>query len=201
MFKQPKRSISLLLTLFFIFTPLSLTAGDHRDAPATTDDPSADLADLFAWHEGNVLNTILTFAADSSPGEAPSWDPNVLYGVHLDLNNNNIADLDIWVRFGQNDLGDWGIQITGLPGATQWVTVGPIDRSIDAGNGLLVWAGLADDPFFFDEEGFQNTIDSGVFMISEHDSRAGKNAMAIVMQMDLSLLSEEFRIWATTGRL
>ena len=201
MFNQPKRYITILSVLCVALTPLTLSAGDYRDAPETMEDPAADLADLYAWHEGSVLNTILTFAANASPGEAPDWDPNVLYGVHLDLDNDNIADLDVWIRFGQNDLGEWGLQVTGLPGANQWVTVGPVGRSIDAGNGLLVWAGLADDPFFFDEEGFQNTIDSGVFMISEHDSRAGKNALAVVMQMELALLSETFRIWATTGRL
>lgn len=188
----------------------SAQAADHSDPPnrvgAAVD--AADIADLYAWHsdDGQNLSVVLTFAGPVAPAadQAGMYDPDVLYGVHIDNSGSNDANFDIWVRFAQNDLGDWGVQVTNLPGEAAPV-VGPVDTTIDAPNGAKVYTGLHDDPFFFDLEGFEMTLMNGSLEFDNtRDSFAGQNVTAIVLEMPLSALSpndESLSIWTTSSRI
>lgn len=219
-------------------------AADHRDAPGTQADPFADLNDLYAWHtEDGTIVVVVTFngllAPDTAPEDIYNPDelPNVLYTVHIDNDSAPLAspgdwdsqdgdtydsEIDIHVKFGQNGLGEWGVQVENLPGADAAV-VGPVDTAIDGGNGTSVQAGLFDDPFFFDLDGFLLTLsnldddtpateaDIGFASLQPktlgmpHDSFAGTNTMAIVLEFpaDAALggnADNYIQVWATSGR-
>lgn len=127
----------------------------------------------------------------------------MLYGIHIDNSGNNVANFDIWVRFGQNDLENWGVQVQGLPGATGPV-VGPVETIIEEGN-LKVWAGLRDDPFFFDLEGFLTTATTGTISFDPtRDFFAGQNITAVVLEIPLGAAQgggSDLQVWSTTGTL
>ncbi len=201
-----KNKFFFLIALISIFACLLyVIAADHSEAPGPKADPAADIADLYAWHEGNKLTAILTYAGLQSTitDQTATYDPDVLYTVHIDNNADNEVDINIYARFGQNNQGKWGIQVQNLPGSSGDIT-GEVETTIDAGNGNKVFAGLFDDPFFFDLEGFNDTLATGTLMFDNaRDSVAGFNVSAIVLEMDLAIASggsDDLSLWASTGR-
>lgn len=179
-------------------------AADHAEAPGTQADLAADIADLYTWHDGAEINAVLTFAGLQPAGTGATYDANVLYGIHIDNDGDQVADHDIWFRFGQNGAGAWGVQVSNLPGGDA-VVEGAVETTLDAGNGLQVWAGNADDPFFFDLQGFNDTLaTSTVSFDASRDSLAGTNVTGIVVTMDAATAhggSGTLDVWATSARL
>ena len=187
--------------------PDSARAADHAEAPGAQADFAADIADLYAWHNGSgQIAVVLTFAGGTDPGVPATYDSDVLYGIHVDTTADGVPEHDIWFRFGQNSAGDWGVQAEGIPGGDAVVS-GPVGTTIDADTGgtLKLWAGLADDPFFFDSQGLQDTLATGTISFdASRDTFAGKNVTAIVFTMDQATVlgsDPTLKVWATTGRL
>jgi hypothetical protein len=181
-------------------------AADHREAPAATADVVADIDDVYSWHTADgKLVAIVTFGGPgAASANAPNaLDANVLYGIHLDNDGDFIADQDVWVRFGQNAAGAWGVQFENIPGSTGTVS-GAVGAAVDAGNGLQAIAGVYDDPFFFDFTGLTDTLNTGaVSFDATRDSFAGRNVNAIVVQMDTAAATGSnpvVRLWATSSR-
>jgi hypothetical protein len=179
-------------------------AADHNEAGGTQADEISDIDDVYAWVEGTKAVAVLTFAGPGADPAAPpsAYDADVIYMIHIDNNGDLAPDFDILVRFGEDSLGDWGVQFENIPGSTGTVS-GAVDTTIDAGNGLSAIAGVFDDPFFFDFTGLTDTLNSAtVSFDSARDSFAGKNVNAIVVEMDLVTAAngDAMNIWATTGR-
>jgi hypothetical protein len=183
-------------------------AADHAEAPGTMADPAADIADLYAWHTADSIVVALTYNGLIAGGGSPVYDEDVLYMVHIDNDGDleNGSEIDIEVRFGQNNAGAWGVQMKNVPGSTGDIE-GAVDTVLDAGL-VSGYAGLRDDPFFFDLNGFNSTIDmandDGSVDFTMTDFFAGMNAMAIVMEFPtastVGTAVDDLQIWATTGR-
>lgn len=190
--------IPLLLLL-----PSAALAADHAEAPGSAADPAADIADLYAWHSGDKLVTVLTFNPFGSAG-ADTYDADVLYTIHIDADGDLSPDTEIHARFGQNGAGEWGLQVMNLPGADETTTVGAANGTIDAGGGAMIYSGVKDDPFFFDQTGFQDTLATGTLSFTATDAVAGLNVNAIVLEFpfaDVVSAEGSARVWATTSRL
>lgn len=219
------------LALALVTGPALATAADHDDSPQTEDRPERDIADLYAWQTGDAgdqkVVVVLTYAAGIAAGGAARFDRDVLYTIHIDNTydvdldndaNDNIADVEILVRFGQNADGDWGVRFENVPGADADF-VGPVDTELDAGGGTFAWAGLVDDPFFFDADGFDATVVAlqdaadaddlrfaSIVDGAPVDSYASTNAMGIVIEMDATDVADGnedgvIHIWATTAEI
>jgi hypothetical protein len=177
-------------------------AADHAEAPGTQADPAADIADFYAWSDGGTVTAILTYNPLMIAGDPAVYDADVLYSIHFDVDGDAVSDHDIHVRFGQNAEGHWGVQAMGVPGAGAPVQ-GPVE-SVVAGPGSMLYAGLRDDPFFFDMDGFNDTVASGTLSFTGADAIAGYNVMVIAVTFDApSLLGSDsdFQTWATTSRI
>jgi hypothetical protein len=179
-------------------------AADHADSPATKKDHAADITDLYAWHDAAKINVVLNVAGLSEAGVPADYDAGVLYQIHIDNTGDLEPDYEVLVRFGQNAAGEWGVKVEDLPGIADPI-VGPVDTVIDAGIGLRVYAGLRDDPFFFDLDGFNAAFDDGVLMFDDtRDSYAGTNVLAIALEMSRDALTSDkgaLTVWASTGRI
>jgi hypothetical protein len=168
-------------------------------------DLAGDITDVYAWHtdDGKVV-AVVNFAGLQEAGMPATYDADMLYGIHIDNDGDAVPDIDIWARFGQNGNGDWGLQVSNLPGGDA-VVEGPVEETIDAGGELRVYAGLREDPFFFDLDGFNATKMSGTVMFNNmNDSFAGLNVTSIVVEFDAAAAaggSTGFQLWATSGRL
>ncbi|MEZ4240137.1 MAG: DUF4331 family protein [Myxococcota bacterium] len=181
-------------------------AADHNEASGAVADHVADIDDVYAWHTADgKLVAIVTFGGPGGEAVAPpaDFDADLLYAIQLDNDGDFVADQTVWVRFGQDATGAWGVQFEGIPGGSGTVS-GPVGAAIDAGNGLQAMAGVFDDPFFFDVTGLTDTLATAtVSFQSTRDGFAGRNVNAIVVQMDTAAAtasSNVVRLWATSSR-
>lgn len=210
--------------------PQEVTAADHADAPLTAEDTAGDIADVYGWYtERGTTVLVMTFAGLRAPGDDPVYDPDTLYTIHIDNtadeaekaqytdnDNDNESDIRINVRFGQNNVEEWGVQFSGVPGADDETFDGPVQTALPNGTATVI-AGNFDDPFFFDFEGFVATRDNlldpaeagdigfaSIVAGAPVDFFAGTNVMAIVVEIDTALTFDEnadnlIQVWATTG--
>jgi len=194
-----------------------VNAADHADAPLTTKDAAADIADVYAWHtERGTIVLAMTYDGLRASGDAPNYDSGVLYTIHVDNtadpaerpfyddnNNDNESDIQIKVRFGQNNLEEWGVQFNDVPGAEAPTFDGPVQTTIMNGT-ATVTAGDFDDPFFFDLDGFRATLMTGELMFdATNDTFTGTNITAVVLEMSIDAVAagaSEVSVWVSTGR-
>ena len=217
-------SSPFIALLVGIFAAVGLTVGGASPASAAdhTDPPEefgglgdampgpADIGDLYAWHTTDSIVVVVTFNGLKAGGTTSGgYAADVVYGVHLDNDADQMADHDIWVRFAENGAGEWGVKVEGLPGETQPV-MGPVAQEL-SGDGATVLADVFDDPFFFDITGFLNTVQNGSLTDSnddlyftQTDSLAGTNTNAVVLEFPQSSAldgSDTVQVWATASRM
>jgi len=177
------------------------SASDHQEAPGATALLAADIGDYYAWHEADMLNMVLTFGTFATPDLPATFDANILYTMHFDTSADGISDLDISARFAQNSDGEWGLQVSGASDAP---LEGPVETVL-SNSDLSAWAGLADDPFFFDQTGFNQTVATGTISFDPtRDDVAGLNVTAVVLQIPIATIVSEggtFQTWSTTSTL
>ncbi|WP_379923296.1 DUF4331 family protein [Erythrobacter sp. R86502] len=192
-------------------TGAGLTAADHLDPPGrtnpaddTTPDKAADIADVFAWHTATDINLVLTFAGPQATNLPATYDPNVLYTINVsNAAPRTTPNIPIEIRFGQGSGSNtFGLQVKGLPGVT-----GAIEGAVETDlvkDGVRVRAGLFDDPFFFDLQGFRDTVATGTLSFNnQRDFFAGQNLTAVVISIPRSRIENGANlvdVWATTAR-
>lgn len=195
----------------FYVTGSGLTAADHLDPPGrtnpasdTTPDKAADIADVFAWHTATDVNLVLTFAGPQAANLPATYDPDVLYTINVsNAGSRTSPEFPIEVRFGRGSGSNtFGVQVKGLPGVT-----GAIEGAVETDlvkDGVRVRAGLFDDPFFFDLQGFRDTVATGRLSFNnQRDFFAGQNDTAIVISIPRDRIENGTNlvdVWATTAR-
>lgn len=99
------------------------------------------------------------------------------------------------------------VRLDNVPGAggAMTGTVADGNRLFQSASGLNAFVGPTDDPFFFDAQGFGETLASGnVAFDNSRDAFANRNLSAIAFEIDTAALSSTqtvFRVWATTARI
>jgi hypothetical protein len=261
-----------LATALLMLGPSSLFASSHREAPITALDRSADVTDWYAfvsYDNPNNVTLILNVDPLLEPANGPNYfpfDPNVVYQMLVDNNQDGIPDVIFQFRFSTQIrdprlftgfVGDLaGVPaITSLSGAgseglslrqTYTVTmikngkstvlnggqtlyavpsnVGPktmpnyqslFNQGINSlGNGITVWAGTADDPFFIDLGAFFDSVNfrSGVGPVlsptidadNSHnyapDAVGGYNVNSIVLEVPITLLTVDGAIHPASAK-
>jgi len=184
-------------------------AADHLDPPARTDpavdmipDKAADITDIYAWHTDAFLIIALNFSGPQATTLPGAYDRDVLYTLNISNDNQpTTSEFPIEIRFGQDGTST-GVQIKNVPGTTGPI-VGPVETDLQK-DGVTARAGLFDDPFFFDLQGFKATKSSG--KLSFDNSRnffAGQNLTSVVLQIPRAAVENgknPIRIWATSAR-
>ena len=99
-----KPYISCLLATLLLAPPASFGAS-HREAPITALDEKADITDVYAfvsYDNPNNVTLILDVDPLLEPSNGPNYfpfDPNVLYAIRIDNNNDAVEDIVFEVRF------------------------------------------------------------------------------------------------------
>jgi len=199
----------------------TVSGADHRDSPLNVSNPTADINDVYAFRSTDNANNLVV-AISVNPLIAPSdnntrgrFDQRVQYQVHLDRNGDLIDDVTLNIRMTtQSDsliIEGAGTPITAAitpPGATA-----PMITNV---GGVKVFAGLRDDPFFFDLTGFQGFIANPQVPAAglrpagagaPADAFAGTNILAIVMELPVTVAtggssanSGTIRAWVSSTR-
>jgi hypothetical protein len=186
----------------------TVRAADHFDPPARTDplvaatpDRAADIADIYTWQQADSVVIVLTFAGPQPANTPATYDPDVLYTINIS-NADFPTDPEIQIRFkfgkdGQNV----GVEVDGLPDGGGPL-IGPVEQTLSR-NGILVRAGLYDDPFFFDLQGFKDSKATGNLSFNkDRNFFNGQNDTAMVLQIPTAMLNkgQVLNMWATTAR-
>ena len=82
-------------------------AANHREAPITAFDHKADITDVYAFRSyapGDTDKVTLILGVDPllEPANGPNWfpfDPDILYEIKVDNNNDAVADVTFQFRF------------------------------------------------------------------------------------------------------
>ena len=185
-------------------------AADHFDSPPRTDplvaarpDLAADIADIYVWHTTDNVVFAFTFAGPQPLDRPPTYDRDVLYTLNIS-NAGFPTDPEVQVRFrfGRDAAGNIGIEVTGLPDGGGPL-VGPVEQTLSRNN-ILVRAGIYDDPFFFDLQGFRETRTTGNLQFqSNRNFFNTQNDTAVVFQIPKSRLqngNNRLDVWVTTAR-
>jgi hypothetical protein len=212
-------AVAILLVAFaVVLSPaLRLQAADHGDAPLSGNDRGADLNDLYLFldqNDNSRLTMIMTVHGFIVPGENANFgifDPAIRYRFEMETTGDPRSDGVIDVRFSPRVADAAGVPqaqtatIT-LPNgktftapatnssATADVAPTPV-LTTDAPSGIVFFAGLTDDPFFFDIPAFgrfnasirAGAVNPGVFSRGR-DTFAGYNTMAIALSIPVSFI-------------
>ena len=187
-------------------------AADHLDPPNRTDpqldttpDLPADIADIFAWHTPTTVRVIVTFGGPSTVTQPASYDRDVLYKILISTAEPaDTPEVVIRARFGRGQRPDeWGVRIEGVPGVTGAIE-GPVETTI-VKDGVTARAGLFDEPFFFDLQGFRETRAlSAIRFVNTRNFFDGNNDTAIVLEIPRDRFagaSTPLGFWTTTSRI
>jgi hypothetical protein len=207
----------LLITISICLTPARrLEAADHGDAPLTAHDLGADLNDIYMFRDQNDnsrLILIMTVHGFIVPGEASNFgifDPAIRYRFELETNGDARPDGDIDVRFSPREAVGGvpqpqtatvslpnGVTFNALAtNSSNTADVAPTPTiTTDPQTNVMFFAGLTDDPFFFDIPAFgrfnasirAGAANPGVFTRGR-DTFAGYNTMAIALSIPIALI-------------
>src|SRR5437870_4628929 len=142
---------------------------DHQDTPDVELNPASDMTDVYAFPGASPDRTVLVLNswAFITPAQTTNtyFDPNQLYQFKIDTNADGVEDKVIQITFNGSG-ADQTVEVRGpvappVPGAmgnqvaqvTSTVT-GRINTVLGTADGVQVFAGWRDDPFFIDLEQF-----------------------------------------------
>ena len=136
---------------------VAVRAADHADGPAASADPSADITDVFAWMapDASRLYLVMDLVRDASP--ASQFSDSVQYVFHTTsraaFGGAPSPEVDIICVFAASQ------RIQCWAGTQEYVTgdASGLNGITSADGKLRVFAGLRNDPFFFNLAGFKET--------------------------------------------
>src|SRR3982751_2610192 len=142
-----------------------LWAADHIDAPAVTN-MATDITDVYAFKGADASSRVFVVNTQGLLSPAASatakFDANTLIEINIDNNNDNVEDLVIQAIYDGSNMKFYGpikatatgskSQLEGAVTATVGITpyTATTPTMATGSNGIKVFAGPRDDPFFFD---------------------------------------------------
>jgi hypothetical protein len=191
-------------------------AADHLDGPQVTNDPAADLTDVYSWVQGGKI--VLALDATPLATAQSKFSDKVQYVFHTTSGSKfgeTTTNVDILCTF------DTEQKVSCWIGDADFVSgdASGIDGISSQSGKVKVFTGLRDDPFVFNLAGFKDTVatvdaaapaltfdmagcpavDAATSAVlvdklkttnggPAQDFFAGKNVLSIVLELDPSLL-------------
>jgi len=144
---------------------LRVGAADHLDAPTVKSDHRIDINDVYVFEGSDPSNTVLVMTTNVHAGflSGTTFRPGALYEFKIDNNGDAIEDVAYRIKFGdvRADMSQQ-VHVQRANGAAnadsgaggKVVAKGNTGQALSVEGGGMAWAGLADDPFYFDLVGF-----------------------------------------------
>jgi hypothetical protein len=215
-----KRILISLGLLASLSTTIYLIGADHIDSP-TVAETASDITDYYAFESpGDDDNMVFVINVKGllSPAETQtaSFDEDVMLEVNIDnsASKDNMEDLVIQAVFEDGKVKVYGPTAPVEKGVTSTLvnSVTPVEAMITSygetpvtgsSNGIKVFAGPRDDPFFFDLAAYQAIIGGTAteFENPGSDTFAGTNVLSVVIEVPKSSLgSGSVNTWVTSNR-
>lgn len=209
-------------------TALRAGAADHLDAPTVKADHRIDINDVYVFEGSNPANTVLALTTNVAAGilSGTTFRPDAVYEFKVDSGDGDVVEnWSIRFKFGEvRGDGTQPINVQRADGAgnpTQGgggklIGKGRTGSAFAIDGGGTAWAGLADDPFYFDLARFQafkatllagggladlgGLVDCTRTGPAPTNFFAGFNTTAIVLEVpDAALGGGTIRVWAETA--
>jgi Domain of unknown function (DUF4331) len=214
------RALAMLALAFFL--PVAPHAADHGDAPIASNNQSTDIADVFAFLDPNDNSRLILamtqrgFIASGENANFGIFDQFLKYRLQLETTGDAQPDLFIDITFTPVEQSGGPQTATiefssGFPSGPASFTAlttrsttttesreATLARQVvteDLATGIKFFAGLVDDPFFFDIPAFGRFVTSArlgtpdpTLLQRGRDSFAGYNLMGIALSIPLSSL-------------
>lgn len=175
-------TLSILTFAIVAFSQNRTLAADHLDSPSVQTDGSVDINDLYAFQSpSNPANVVFAMTVNPLAGVAngTAFNSRAVYEIGIDLDGNATTDFGCRFYFSRPRRGVQRFIVVDVNGNRGGVgQTGSMSRLSDGG---MVTAGVFDDPFFFDLNGFNNG-----FAFTGSDFFAGANVSAIVIEVPAS---------------
>jgi hypothetical protein len=211
-----KFKITLLtLACMAVGTALFISA-DHIDAPKVSG-TSQDIADLFVFEGADSDNLVFAVTTQGllSPGATgdAAFDENTLIEFNIDNDGDNVEDLVIQAIARDGKMVVFGPVVPAMKGTESSILSAASRVDVDVtlygenvrtatNNGVTVFAGPRDDPFFFDLGAYSAILGGTAteFSTPGTDTFAGTNVMAVVVEVPKSQLggSGTLNVWVET---
>ncbi len=212
---------TILASALVLGSVAAIMAADHIDSPSVTGQ-TTDITDLYVFRGADPNN--LVFVANTQGLLVPSatgaakFDANTVIEFNIDKDNDNIEDLVIQAKAdGNGNMLIYGpvapsekggrSKIEGDVTAQTAITAYGSSPTTGTGtNGIKVFAGPRDDPFFFDLNQFKKIIagTASSFNNPGTDTFAGTNVMSIVIEVPKTLLGTisggKVNVWLETKK-
>ena len=163
-----------------LLLPISAAiSADHLDSPSVQNNHSLDINDLYAFKSPtNANNIVLVMTVNPLAGVLSGTDFSSAgrYEFGVDNNGDAIPDKTFTVYFSAPKRGSQNVLV--LRGNGSVLASGKTEQDITIAGGGKMRAGLFDDPFFFDLNGFQDN-----FNFTGSDFFAGMNVSGIVLEI------------------
>ncbi len=220
---QSKRCIALAVmlsvALLNMVLPVSLVrAADHADSTSVTGDPGADLGDVFAFLDPNDNSKVIlsmTVSGFIVPTEGLNFSffaPDVKYRFEIENTGDAVADTAVDITFSEQTSRSQPqtavINLPSGPGSvrkksfaapttvqTLNANANPFTVTTNSTYGVSFFAGLTDDPFYFDIAGFSRFVGSVLGgnpdptrLDRARDSFAGYNIHVIAVSVPADML-------------
>lgn len=223
------------LSAFLVFQSAGLRASDHDDGEVDTKGRNVNLTDLYVFREQDQQPTAkpddLVFVMNTNPRSVARqqyfFSPNAQYNFKVTrVTDNNAAptgkeDVTLQFTFGAPKQGTQSFTLTAIQGGGSQKVSGlsttpigkqpVVNNASIGGKSLQVFAGLREDPFFFDVEQFFR-VRAGALGIGPAvsfrpastalDFAKGYNVNTIVVRVPRSFLqgsstATTFDVWET----
>jgi hypothetical protein len=218
MFRPISSAMLIVVMAFMIAMAIALApalpanAADHAESTSVAGDPGADLADVFAFLDPND-NSKVVLALDVEGFVVPSellnlsfFAPDVVYRFEIENTGDAAPDRKIDITFSpqtaRNQPQTATIKLPNGRVFTAPTTVQTLNASAnafvvttDSASGTSFFAGLTDDPFYFDIVGFNRFVASVLAgspnpaaLQRGRDSFAGYNIHMIALELPAAML-------------
>lgn len=214
-------AFALALAFMTMFTSLpQVKAADHAESTSVTGDPGGDIGDIFAFLDPNDNSRVVLAMSVSGfivPAEQLNigfFAPDILYRFEIENTGDAVPDKTIDVTFSPQTSRSVpqtasiisasgrrgpGFNKISFKAPTTLPTLGPAANpfvvTTDAASGVSFFAGLTDDPFYFDIVGFGRFVGSVLGgtpdptrLQRSRDSFAGYNIHMIAISVPASQL-------------
>jgi hypothetical protein len=214
--KKRKIFITVFVCLFAIAGGF-IIAADHIDAPAITNKPT-DITDVYVFRAEDPNNMV--FVANTqgllTPGATADakFDENTMIEFNIDNTGDNVEDLVIQCIAKNGKMKVYGPAAPRVTGTLSYLNINKLSAQVDVtgygqdaqigigDNGVKVFAGPRDDPFFFDLVRFRQVIagQASSFNNPGNDTFAGTNVLGLVVEVPKTLLNSNgtINVWAET---
>ena len=214
-----KKKTILLLSCAILFATALIYAADHIDAPGVTETTS-DITDFYAF-QSPENNSNIVFVANLQGLLSPSasaratFDENVMVEFNIDTNDDAVEDLVIQCTFENGMVTAYGpvapvstgtssTLVTSANTVSTNITAYGSNASIGNQNGVKLFAGPRDDPFFMDFAQYGEIIAGNASSFNDPgtDTFAGTNVMSVVVEVPKSMIggSGTINTWVTSNR-